>query len=207
MKEKLLSRREREKLWQRQQMLAAAVELFSRKGYHNVTMHEIAQKAEFAIGTLYKFFRNKEDLYKALMMDVSGRFHDALTQAITEPEDPIDKLRNYVSIKGAVFQENAAVIRLYFAESRGASFSIKSGLDRALRDRYTRFLERIAAIFECGMQQGRFRRIAEPYMLAVVLDNACNAFLSLWLESPERHPYPDDPDVILNILFQALLNE
>ena len=52
MKEMTLSRREREKLWQRQQMLNAAVELFSRKGYHHVTMHEIAQKAEFAIGTL-----------------------------------------------------------------------------------------------------------------------------------------------------------
>ncbi len=207
MKEMTLSRREREKLWQRQQMLNAAVELFSRKGYHHVTMHEIAQKAEFAIGTLYKFFRNKEDLYKALMMEASGRFHEALSEAVTEPEDLIDKLRNYVKIKGIVFQEHAAIIRLYFAESRGASFSIKSGLDRVLRDRYTRFLERIAEIFECGMRQERFRRIADPYMLAVVLDNACNAFLSLWLESPERHPYPEDPDVILNILFQALVNE
>ena len=52
-----LPRREREKLRQRQEMLAAALDLFSEKGYHNVSMHEVAGKAEFAIGTLYKFFR------------------------------------------------------------------------------------------------------------------------------------------------------
>jgi len=43
-------------------------------------MHEIAKEAEFAIGTLYKFFRNKEDLYKALIMQLSDRFHGALTE-------------------------------------------------------------------------------------------------------------------------------
>ena len=69
MNEENLPRREREKLRQRQEMLAAALDLFSEKGYHNVSMHEVAEKAEFAIGTLYKFFRNKEDLYKALIME------------------------------------------------------------------------------------------------------------------------------------------
>jgi AcrR family transcriptional regulator len=58
MQEKKLSRREREKLRQRQEMLDAAVKLFSKDGYHNVSMLKIAQEAEFAIGTLYKFFRN-----------------------------------------------------------------------------------------------------------------------------------------------------
>ena len=58
---------------------------FRRKGYHNVSMHEIAKEAEFAIGTLYKFFRNKEDLYQALMLQLSDRFHGAL-KAVVEGE-------------------------------------------------------------------------------------------------------------------------
>ena len=82
MEDQKLPRREREKLRQRQEMLAAALDLFSQKGYHNVSMHEIAEKAEFAIGTLYKFFQNKEDLYKALVLEQCDKFEDALTQAI-----------------------------------------------------------------------------------------------------------------------------
>jgi len=202
-----LPRKERERLRQREQMLAAALDLFSEKGYHNVSMHEIAQKAEFAIGTLYKYFENKEDLYKGLVREVSDQFHTALVQAITEPDDVVEKLRNYIKVKGAVFRKNAPFIKIFFAETQGVSFNIRSGLDRELRERYTRFLDRIALIFESGMKQGRFKRIAEPYPLAVALDSICNGFLSFWLESPERHPFPEDPNVILDILFKGLLNE
>ena len=82
MENEKLPRREREKLRQRQEMLAAALDLFSEKGYHNVSMHQVAEKAEFAIGTLYKFFQNKEDLYKALVLGECDKFHDALVRAM-----------------------------------------------------------------------------------------------------------------------------
>jgi len=67
------SRREREKLRQRQEILDVALNLFSKKGYHNISMHEIAKEAEFAIGTLYKFFRNKEDLYQAIEEEIGPK--------------------------------------------------------------------------------------------------------------------------------------
>jgi AcrR family transcriptional regulator len=206
MKDEKPSRREREKLTQRREMLAAALELFSEKGYQNVSMHEIAEKAEFAIGTLYKFFKNKEDLYKSLVVEQADRFHEALTKAIEEADDEIEKLRNYVKAKGTVFMDNVSIIRLYFAETRGASFNIKAGLDGEIRERYDQFLHTLASVFENGMKRKRFQKIAKPYHLAVALDSLCNAFLFLWLEAPERHSYPEDPDVILNILFKGLVD-
>ena len=186
-------------------MLAAALGLFSEKGYHNVSMHEIAEKAEFAIGTIYKFFKNKEDLYKALMLEQVDRFHDELTKVIKEPNDEIEKLRNYARAKGELFRANVSMIRLYFAETRGASFNIMAGLDSEIRERYYQFLQTLASVFEKGMRRKRFRKIADPYYLAIALDNLVNAFLFLWLEAPEQHPYPDDPDMILNILFKGLV--
>jgi TetR/AcrR family transcriptional regulator len=205
METKTISRRERQKITQRMEMLTAALELFSEKGYHNVSMHEIAAKAEFAIGTLYKFFSNKEDLYKALILELSDRFHASLSKAIESPGGEIEKLRQYVQTKGEVFRDKAATIRLYFAETRGASFNIMAGLDQDIRNRREGFLERIAAIFESGIRVGRFHPISEPYILAVALDSLCNAFLFLWLENPENHSYPENPDAILNILFKGLV--
>ncbi|RPJ19044.1 MAG: TetR/AcrR family transcriptional regulator [Desulfobacteraceae bacterium] len=200
-----LPRREREKLRQRQEMLAAALDLFSEKGYHRVSMHEIAGKSEFAIGTLYKFFKNKEDLYKALVLEKSDKFHDAIMKAVEEPGDEIEKLRNYVRAKGQVFRDNVSMVRLYFAETRGASFNIMAGLDREIRERYGHFLEALASIFRSGIKRKRFMRIADPYYLAVAIESLTNAFLFLWLEAPERHPYPENPDAILNILFKGLI--
>ena len=90
---KRLSRRERERLRQRRDMLDAALDLFTLKGYHNVTMHEIAEKAEFAVGTLYKFFKNKEDLYKALILERLEEFHQSIVAALEGQEDDVERLR------------------------------------------------------------------------------------------------------------------
>lgn len=206
MKEKTLPRREREKLRQSQEMLAAARELFSERGYHNVSMHEIAEKAEFAIGTLYKFFRNKEDLYQAVVLEQSDRFHDALVRAIEEPGDEIESLRKYVQTKGELFSDNLSFIRLYIAESRGASYNLKASLNDEVRKRYSDLLEQLARVFDSGIRKKRFRGIASPFQLAVALDTVLNAFLLLWIDAPERHPFPESPDAILDIFFRGLLS-
>jgi AcrR family transcriptional regulator len=206
MESQKLPRREREKLQQRQEMLAAALALFSEKGYHNVSIHEVARKAEFAIGTIYKFFENKEDLYKGLVLEESNKFHHALMQAIQKPDDEVEKLRNYVRTKGELFRENLAFIRLYFAETKGASFNIKAGLDNEVRRHYNSFLERLALVFDSGIKNRRFKKTGDPYHLAVALDSVVNAFLLLWLEAPARHPYPQNTDEILNIFFEGLID-
>jgi len=205
MEDQKLPRREREKLRQRQDMLATALDLFSQKGYHNVSMHEIAAKAEFAIGTLYKFFQNKEDLYKALVLEECDRFEDAIMRAIEQPEDEVEKLRNYVRTKTERFRRNLPFIRLFLAESRGVSFNIKAGLGEELRKRYYDFLEKIASIFDRGIKNQRFKKIASPYYLAVALDSVLDASLLLWLDAPDRHPYPENPDTILDIFFRGLI--
>jgi len=206
MEQNILSRKEREYRRHRQEILDAALELFSEKGFHNVSMNEVAQKAEFAVGTLYKFFENKEDLYKALVLEQAEKFHSALTESIEGPGDEIEKIRNYTRAKGEVFIANVQMIRLYFSETRGASFNIKAGLDSEISEQYGHFLETLASVFASGMEKKRFKKIADPYHLAVAMESLTNAFLSLWLESPDQHPYPEDPDVILDILFKGLVD-
>ena len=201
-----LSRRDREKLRQRQEVLDVALCLFSEKGYHNVSMHEIAKEAEFAIGTLYKFFRNKEDLYKALILQLSDRLHGALREVIEGDGQEIEKLRAYVRVKGELFRNNVAAIRLYLTEARGAGFKAMAGLEREIRERRGNTLLSLASIFERGMNRKRFRRVAAPFHLAIALDSMATAFLFHWLEDPQGHPYTEEPDTILNILFQGLVN-
>jgi TetR/AcrR family transcriptional regulator len=206
MKIQELPRREREKLRHRQEILSAALFLFSKKGYHNVSMHEIAKKAEFAIGTLYKFFQNKEDLYKALVLEQSDRFERAITKGIEEPGDEVEKLKNYIQIKSEWLRNNLSFVRLFLAERRGASFNVKAGLDEELRTRYYAFMKKLAAIFDKGIKRKRFKEIADPFHLAVALDSALDAFLLLWIDAPESHFCPEDPDDILDIFLKGLLN-
>jgi AcrR family transcriptional regulator len=206
MQDEKLPRREREKLRHRRQMLAAALKLFSEKGYHNVSMHEIAERAEFAIGTLYKFFENKEDLYKTLMMEKAAEYHHTLSGILSREGDVLAILKDYISAKAAIFADDVATLRLYFAETRGASFNIKAGLDQDIRKLYDELLEQLASTLEKGIRENVLRNLT-PYYMAVALEGLTNAFLFCWLEDPERHSYEANIPVIRDIFLKGVLAE
>ena len=206
MKTDNLSRKEREKSRQRQEMIDTAMLLFSEKGYHNVSVQEIAEKAEFAIGTIYKFFPTKADLYKTIVLQKFEAFDEAFEQAIHGTDDEVEKLRRYIQTKAESVRSNLAFVRLFVAESRGISFNIETGLVGMVQDRYYNFLKRLALIIESGIKSKRFKKIAPSFTLAAALDSVVNTFLLLWLEAPETHPFPENPDEILDIFFKGLLN-
>jgi len=199
-----LSRREREKLRQRRQMLAAALDLFAKKGFHNVSMHEIAEKAEFAIGTLYQFFKNKEDLYKALIMEKAEEYHRVFTEVLAQENDTLTVLEDYVEAKARLFASDLATLRLYFAETRGASFNIKAGLDRDIRKLYDKFVTQLASVLEVGIQKKIFREM-DPYHMAVGLEGIINAFLYCWMEDPEQSPYEANIPIIMDMFLRGVL--
>lgn len=201
-----LSRKEREKLRQQEEILQTALELFCERGFHNVSMHEIAQKAEFAIGTLYKFFKSKEDLYKRIMLDIALTFNRSIKEVLLAKDiNEVEKLRNYVRTKAQVFKKHSKAIKLFFAEVSGISFSCRAGLSEEIKKLQDENIENLKKVFEGGMKKGVFEKIADPYYLALSLHSITTSFLFLELESPEKHPYPDAPDAILNIFFKNLL--
>jgi len=200
-----LTRRERAKLRHRKEILDAALYLFSEHGFHNVSMQQVAERAEFSIGTLYNFFDNKEHLYKTLLGELTGKFQHAVTSAIDAGSDETEMLRNYVTAKAAIFCENMEVVQLYFQETSGASFNFKAGLDAEVRVQHAQFIKRLAKVFANGIKKKRFNNIADPYFLAIAVDSFTNAILLGCLEDPENRSYPQDPDVLLNIFFKGLL--
>jgi len=203
---KTLPRREREKVRQREELLAAALDLFSQKGYHNVSMHEVAERAEFAVGTLYKFFKNKEDLYKALIMAKAAEYHRALKDALSEKKDVPSILLDYVAAKAAFVAGGAATLRLYFAETRGASFNIKAGLDRDIRDLYNEVMAKLASVLAGGVKKKVLRKL-DPYYMAMALEGMTNAFLLSWLEDPERHSYEGSIPTVMDMFLKGVLAE
>ena len=206
MKERDLSRKEKERLWRRHHMLSSALELFAEEGYHNISMHKIANKAEFAIGTLYKFFRNKEDLYKALVTEMATDYHRILTEVLAGEDDTLTVIRSYISAKSDFFTDRITSLRLYFAETRGASFNIAAGLDRDMLKLYNGLVERLAAVLEDGIKRNVLRRV-DPYYMAISLEGLTNAFLFCWLENPKRHPYEENIPIITELFLKGSLDE
>lgn len=205
MEDQKLSRREREKLQKRQEILATALDLFSQNGYHNVSMHQIATKAEFAIGTLYKFFQNKENLYKTMILEWCDDFEDACKLAMEQLDDEVERLRHYMRLREERFHNDLPFVRLFLAERRATSCNLESGVDDEVGQRYCDILKRLASVFASGIDNRRFKRIADPFLLALVFDNLIDESLLLRSGTPEHHPYTEDPFAVVDIFLRGLM--
>ena len=202
MQDKKPTRREREKARQRGQILEVALTLFSEKGYHTVSMHEIAKMAEFAIGTVYSFFKNKEDLYKSLLIEKANEYHRYLKDILTQDSDMLTVIKNYITAKGDFVSSSVAILRLYFAETRGTSFNIKAGLDQDIRKLYDDLVMQLSSVMKKGIRQKTLRKI-NPYYMALAIEELTNAFLLLWLEDSEHHPYKANVPVIMELFLKG----
>jgi TetR/AcrR family transcriptional regulator len=190
----------------RLQIMQAAVELFSEHGFHKVSMRAIAEESGFSTGTLYNFFRDKEDLYHTLVKEHYHKFHDALAVALDgrEGDTETERIRAYITEKGRLFQNNRSMLKLYFEETKKSGSDIKTGLDAELRSIYDDFIQRLASVFEIGMRKGTFRRVMEPYYLAIALASMTNAFLFLWLEDARKHPYEGNIEKMMQLMIESI---
>jgi len=152
-----LSRRERERRRHKAEILSAAVKLFSEKGFHNVSMSEIAAAAEFATGTLYNFFASKEALFDELAQTCGDRIVNDLVAILDGPGDEVDRLRAFIRRQPALQEENTDFIKVYVSEfgTRGAKVSKKRD-----ETEFHRVLDtKVEELLESGIAKGRFRRV------------------------------------------------
>jgi AcrR family transcriptional regulator len=201
-----LSRKDKDKIRHRDYILSAALELFSEKGYYNVSMHEIAAKAEFAIGTLYKFFKNKEDLYKYLIMSKAQEYHDTLYDVLSAEKDAISIISDYVSAKFSIFADNAPAFRLYFVGTKDAYFNIQAGFDQEIQTLYNDLLNRISIVLENGICSGALKKMRSYYM-AMALEGITNTFLYNMLENSEQDFTEVDTSMITGMFLHGILKE
>lgn len=195
------SRKEREYLQRRSGILGTALTLFSEKGFHGTSMQEIAEKSEFAVGTLYNFFKSKDEIYQTLITETADRFHSSLMKVLQARTGELNRLKACVEAKIRVFLENLDYVRIYFAETQGATFHIKTGLDTEIRARYEDYLRKLAGVFQDGIRKKIFRE-ENPYLLALAFDSISTAFLVEHMENPDRHPF--DAETVMDIFLNSV---
>lgn len=193
-----LSRKERELVQRKKFIMDVALNLFSEKGYHQTSMNEIAQKAEFSVGTLYNFFINKEELYRAMVNEKASDFYEILIKVLDSPGTPEEIIRKWVKTKIKLYTENRQFFSIFFVESMKINISLRAALTKEIRELHQDIRKRLTSVFEKGIKDKIFADFS-PWLLALSLDGIVNTILVSIVEHPDSLEINED--TILDIFY------
>ena len=177
------SRREVRRLQQqdvsRNQLLDAAEEVFGEKGFHDTTLKEVAELAEFSVGSVYSFFESKDDLFRQIFERRGTEFMPGLKDALGDPKgDPVEQLHALVDFEVGFFRAHPRFGRLYLRYSSAITLSPDRELDMVMQERYEEAMALQAGLFRRGQRAGTLRK-GDAEVLARLFSGLISAYQAL----------------------------
>lgn len=149
-------RKEREKERRRQQIMVAAKRVFIEKGFGRATMEDIAREAELSAGTLYLYFKNKNELYASLTLRVLQYLYIRLEHLYNDSDTDLrEKILNIKNALMDVYEFDPLILRnLFHLQSSEVLKHLSPELVEEIKMIGRKALEKIALIFQLGIKNG-----------------------------------------------------
>ncbi len=166
-------------------ILEAAVQVFARKGFAGTSIAAIAAQAGIGKGTVYSYFRSKEDLFFEVFEWFSSRIADqARVDAAALSGSVADRLAALNDSLMASWQSMEDIYNLVMEFwSASAASKIRSRFKTAFRDSYREFRQLVAALLQEGIDRGEFRQDIDSEAIAAALVGTWDAlFLQAWFD-------------------------
>ncbi|MGE0474676.1 MAG: TetR/AcrR family transcriptional regulator [Nitrospirales bacterium] len=173
-------RKQREYEARREEILSAAEGLFSKNGFFKTSMAEIAEAAQFAMGTLYKFFKSKEDIYISLVESKVEDMLQQLEEAVRNPQPVNGKIREVIRVKLAFADQNRDFFRIYVSEWSGFEWTVKSAFGDRVWKWYMAQIDLVANLIKEGIKAGEFRSV-NPKDTSLALHGMLNSTIYVWI--------------------------
>ena len=139
-----------------EQILTTAKNLFVNKGYDGMSMREIAEALGVSKAALYYHFKDKEELFLAVLKIYLDDMSSALDRITSEPAACQEQIRSFVNYVLSQPAEQRSTIRLASQEITQLSPEARSAFNVIYRQK---FIDKVQSIFQKGMENGEFRKI------------------------------------------------
>jgi AcrR family transcriptional regulator len=169
----------------REHILDAAERVFARKGFHEATLKEIAEQAEFSVGALYGFFDGKDDLFARVIERRGVAIVEEIEHAVHVDGSATTKLHALVDAQLRYFRAHHEFY-LLLQRTIGASWwNLKASLDEASFERYRKAIALEAEVFAEGVTSREFRD-EDPETMGVLFSGIMQAYLAHWIFGMDR---------------------
>ena len=185
----------------REAILRAATRVFAEKGFFNAKVADIAKAAGVADGTVYLYFKNKDDLLHSLFDRAMDEFIAEGRRELAALDRPEDKLRRVAQLHLERLGADRDLAIVFQVELRG---SIKFMQEFSAAG-FAEYLDVIRMTIEDGQKLGVFRRDLKPIVCAKMLYGALDEMVTNWVLSSKSYPLAPMADEVLKVFFGGLL--
>lgn len=158
-------------------ILEAATKVFAKKGFYNSTIADIAKVAEVAEGTIYLYFKNKDDLLISIFENSMELFLQEARKEIEGISDPKEKLKRFIALHLRLVQENPELAQVLQIELRQSS----KFMQEYEGGKFSDYLNVVRGILEEGQAKGIFRKGIDPRILRRAIFGSVDELSLEWL--------------------------
>ena len=166
----ITERKEREKEHRREEIITAAQKIFFSKGLPAATMDEIAEAAELSKGTLYLYYKSKEDLYLAVAMQGSEIMYTMFVKA-TSPEKPVlQRISDLGEAYYQFFRQHPDYFRMFqYFENPQFHKQVSEQMLLSCASSDQRIWDLVIGLIQQGIDEGLFDADLDPKQAAIIL--------------------------------------
>ena len=184
----------------RDRILAAATQVFARHGFFSAQVADIARQAGVAAGTVYLYFRSKDDLLISIFEKTMASAIGEGRQALASLTDPEARLRRIARLHLARLGADRDLAVVFQVELRQTTKFMARFSATGLRD----YLGIIRDVITDGQKRGRFRSQPSPTLVAKMLFGALDEMATNWVLSERKYDLASDADAVIDLFVAGL---
>jgi TetR/AcrR family fatty acid metabolism transcriptional regulator len=183
-----------------QQIVEAAIRVFARNGYYSSRVSDIAREAGIASGTIYLYFKTKDEILVTLFRDKMAAFVARLRREIAEEPDPASKIRRLVRVHFSVLEQSPALAEVVQVELRQGHKFFRG----ASAHEVSAYFELIGSILEDGVTTGRFHADLPVKVATKVLFGAMDQMATSWVLGKRGYRLADAAEAVAAIFLKGV---
>ena len=184
----------------RELILRAATKVFARNGYFNSKVADIARAADVADGTVYLYFKSKEEILHSIFDQNMADAIESGRELIKNASDPRDQLRRIAQLHLERLGADRDLAVVFQVELRGST----KFMEEFSAAGFAEYLNMLCRIFQQGQRSGVFRKELNPKIAAKMLFGALDEMATNWIISKRHYKLEPMADLVMDVFLNGV---
>lgn len=186
-----------------QQIIEAAIRVFARTGYYNSRVSDIAREAGIAAGTIYLYFKTKDEILVTLFRQKMAQWVAYLRGEIANERDAIAKIRRLVALHFTVLERSPDLAEVLQVELRQGQKFFRG----ASAQEVSAYFELIGSVLAEGIAAGLFRHDLPVKIATKMLFGAMDQMATSWVLGKRGYRLADSADEVATIFLKGVVRD